>query len=122
MNRQQVFDRVAAHLLRQNARSMRRDRGDMCAYRGAGGLQCAVGCLITDTAYVSTLEGLGPFDASVRHALEKSGVPIDPDTSELLSDLQAVHDYEAPSAWRSQLTTLAAEYGLTFKEVSNGAA
>lgn len=50
MTNQEIFDTVATHLLRQNARSMgpRTDprfgtlsRG--CAYRGDGGLRCAIG-------------------------------------------------------------------------------
>lgn len=53
---QEVFDRVVKHLLTQNKVSFASKNGDskngdICAYRGAGGLMCAVGCLIPDNLY-----------------------------------------------------------------------
>jgi hypothetical protein len=56
MNMLEVFNKVEAHLLAQGVRSMK--YLDMCAYRGAGGLRCAVGCLIKDEFYHESLEGL----------------------------------------------------------------
>ena len=44
---QTVFDRVATHLLTQNAQSLDIVDGE-CLYRGEDGKMCAAGCLLTD--------------------------------------------------------------------------
>ena len=44
LTRQAAFNKVARHLLRQNAKSTNKD-GE-CLYRGPNGLRCAVGALI----------------------------------------------------------------------------
>ena len=46
MNRQEVFDKVAIHLLTQNAKAL--NSGGLCVYKTPNGLRCAVGCLIPD--------------------------------------------------------------------------
>lgn len=46
---QQIFDQVAAHLLKQGVRSV--DDQTRCLYRGPNGLMCAAGCLIADEEY-----------------------------------------------------------------------
>ena len=45
---QSVYDKVCAHLAAQKTRSM---NANGCAYRGALGRSCAVGCLIPDEIY-----------------------------------------------------------------------
>ena len=46
---QEVFDRVARHLLTQRRKSMiERSAGPVCAFRGVDGTKCAIGCLIPD--------------------------------------------------------------------------
>ena len=50
MNTQQIFDKVATHLLTQNARSAAEGS---CLYRSPSGLKCAVGCLISDSVYAT---------------------------------------------------------------------
>ena len=61
----QVFDKVKAHLLKQNekATSSREDYAG-CAYRSADGLSCAVGCLIPDSLYDPVIEGQSVESAS----------------------------------------------------------
>ena len=54
MTNQQIFNKVAKHLLKQGRRA--RD-GNGCAYRGENGTKCAVGCLIPDALYDDRLEG-----------------------------------------------------------------
>lgn len=46
MNAQEIFEKVAAHLLSQNAQAL--DKGGNCLYRDPSGKACAVGCLIPD--------------------------------------------------------------------------
>lgn len=53
---QQVFDRVATHLLTQGEPAM---QGRDCRYRGPAGTSCAVGCLLAEEEYDPKLEGVG---------------------------------------------------------------
>lgn len=60
MKTMDIFKHVGKHLLTQNEQSLvDRDTDRSCAYRGDGGLKCAVGCLITDEAYDPAIEGQG---------------------------------------------------------------
>ena len=126
MTKQAIFNRVKEHLLKQGARSAtgRSLSGqDKCAYRGFDGMQCAVGCLITDDVYDPSLETLSVTHTDVRQALVDSGVlnPCDAnelttnsDTSpiNLLCALQTLHDQYAPADWRECLADIAEKYGL----------
>jgi hypothetical protein len=56
MNKQTIFDTVVKHMAAQKTRAMSRD-GYACAYRGANGTKCAVGCLISDNDYRPAMEG-----------------------------------------------------------------
>jgi hypothetical protein len=55
MNAQEIFDKVATHLIKQGKVSVGED--GFCAYRGNDGLMCAVGCLIPDDIYHVDMEG-----------------------------------------------------------------
>ncbi len=44
MTKQEIFDKVATHLLTQNEKALNSVGG--CVYRTDKGLKCAVGCLI----------------------------------------------------------------------------
>lgn len=137
---QQVFDRVATHLLTQNAQSKGpyTDYSDgywtevdnACAYRGANGMKCAVGCLIPDDEYDERFEGaavtavrpqpmLSPNAYGVHKgkllakALRAGGVNTTNERLlELLSELQQVHDTSSPKHWREELLKVAKTYGL----------
>lgn len=45
--KQELFDRISKHLLKQNERSAEHI-GGACRYRGDNGLKCAVGAIIPD--------------------------------------------------------------------------
>jgi hypothetical protein len=120
MNKQEVFDKVAKHLLTQGEQAM---VDNMCKYRTEDGRMCAVGCLIADDYYNEELEGISLWDgdcmnedsvASLHEALENSIGDIDRETYGLLRDLQALHDAREtpPSAWPHKLVELAAMYKL----------
>lgn len=95
MTKQEVFDKVVTHLVRQGRRSI---DGIGCAYRGRDSTMCAVGCLIKDEFYNGHLEGLIVNNMSVQIALVKSGVISSLQTSEdydiisMLLALQCIHD------------------------------
>lgn len=117
---QEIFDRVRDHMLAQNARSTASDDvgRSRCAYRGDGGLKCALGCLITDEHYAPSLEGLNLEysvpDNRVRRAVEESlGFALGTDEVRLLVALQQVHDrVTVTEDWLHRLALVAATFGL----------
>lgn len=124
--KQELFNYVARHLLKQNAQSRGKvnDIDDTCVYRGSGGLQCAAGCLIDPEFYDKDFEGQG-FNKPIIKALELSlGRPIgaiDEKTErwfvpgselEMLNELRMVHDDHDPSEWKQRLRSVAATYEL----------
>lgn len=97
MDRQEIFDKVAQHLITQGKPSASYDNEGIkhCLYRGPDGTKCAVGCLIPDEEYSKDIESY-----RVRHIIEVSLTEgINPVISSfsndvnLLHDLQKVHDY-----------------------------
>lgn len=111
MNKQQIFDTVAAHLLTQNERAVG-DTG-LCMYRvskGGGGvvLRCAIGSLIPDEMYTLNMEGaavpllltmhpklrahLGITEAAPGKDDKEHYYDIDNPEVAFLNKLQAIHD------------------------------
>lgn len=107
MTKQEVYDKVKAHLLAQGKQSWDEER-DLCMYRGPGGLKCAVGVLIPDEKYVPQMEG----EVSDTGWLEKYGLTELLPFEELLQDLQTVHDLGLTSMWESHLRDVAQRHGL----------
>lgn len=129
MNAQQIFDKVAAHLIKQNEPSRGVDQCRYrCLYRGPNGKSCAVGCLIKDEYYSAALEGKGIRRPAVQEAVKMS---LDMTTRDffnverLLSELQRVHDIavfgcnDYASYWPKSLQKVATEFGLTFTNPTN---
>lgn len=106
MTAQEMFNKVAAHLLSQGKRAI--DEHHRCRYRGANGTKCAIGCLITDDRYSPGIEASGAQDIHVREA---AGYGIE--LIGLACDLQKIHDNASPANWRTTLENLATLYGLT---------
>ncbi len=112
MTNQEVFDKVAAHLLTQGARSTSARwpyKGGVCAYRGEGGLKCAIGCLIAEEDYSPTIEGLGVHSRRVFTAAKLHESQIS-----LASTLQTIHDTHSPTEWPRLLENAAATYQLAY--------
>ena len=107
MNMLEVFNKVEAHLLSQGEKSMSSYLGlsDVCAYRGEGGKQCAVGCLIKDEFYHKDLEGW-----SAAPVLIASGINLSPEMEKMLNDLQYLHDGRDPKSWELRLQKLRIKY------------
>lgn len=118
--KQAIFNKVARHLIKQNARSetnsisTRRPKNGtkICAYRGAQNRSCAIGCLIADKAYDPKLEGMASGSSMIQKALRASGVLTGKTTQGLLSTLQGVHDGLKPKQWRLRLRDVAENYNL----------
>jgi hypothetical protein len=136
---QQIYDKIATHLLTQNRKAMVKgfNGQEMCKYRTPEGLKCAIGCLIADEDYNVKLEHAGtvktvflPYDGgqllgpvemieaqnNLRRLIFKGLDCRDdyiPDvTRRLLDELQSVHDHSQPKDWNRNLTNLAVIYNL----------
>lgn len=111
MTNQEIFDRVAQHLLRQNSRSVLVGKNDACRYRGSAGLKCAIGCLIADEDYEPEMEGRSPTETGgdlVSRWAQRMGFDI-----KFLRCLQAIHDTKLIGAWPNELRQLAAGKNLS---------
>ena len=123
MTQREVFEKVKAHLLTQNAKALSDDYLDVpeedratdavCAYRNREGFKCAIGCLISDETYDEFIEtaALGKNNHSDRQdrlleILDLNGVPVGDDDIEFLEDLQTLHDMCEPSEWPSALKAM----------------
>jgi hypothetical protein len=119
MTRQEVFNKVATHLLTQNRKSMighTVGRGK-CRYRTPNGLSCAVGCLIPDELYTGNIEGcdVNRIFLSFPALSEYLGE----DNRRLLKALQTVHDCCDADFWAEQLVDVAYLYRLDDSVVRN---
>lgn len=98
---QEVFDWVAYKLLKQNQASVTTgEYGQMCAYRGDGGTKCAAGWLISDDEYKPEFEGNG------WHVLALLG-DVPNEHSDMIFELQKIHDHGNPNTWENGLYELA---------------
>ena len=106
MKRQEIFDTVTRHLLRQRRKSQAYD--GTCLYRGPAGTKCAVGCLLTDEEASRCVEGQSPdgllVDGTLPSRLRRH--------VGFLEELQPLHDDNEPSEWRELLCQLGRSYGL----------
>ena len=119
MNQQEIFDKVATHLIAQGKQSL--GYGDIdghlaqaCAYRGRGGTMCAVGCLIPDDEYKPEFEGKS-WARIAQNVPSFAGAYSE--VHELILSLQLVHDdanyWETPETLKIALGVVADQYGLS---------
>ena len=107
--RQAVFDKVSAHLLKQNARAT--DQAG-CLYLNSEGLKCAIGCLIPD-GHAAQSERLTASNVYVKYddLAESIGYCHAAD-ARFLNDLQKIHDDRPPEDWPRKLREFALEWKL----------
>lgn len=107
MTNLEAFNKVELHLLAQNKRSVH-PKGhqfvNSCAYRGADGTMCAVGCLIADNEYNTRME-----DANLTYIQKEFGCLTGLDLA-MLHDLQRLHDNQLPHEWPEGLRVLRDRY------------
>lgn len=121
MTRQEIFDKVAAHLIKQGCKSMNTEH--RCLYRGQDGARCAVGIFIPDDAYKPEMEGLtaaqmsSTFPDALPAALRQDIM--------FLSELQRAHDSSiCRTGWpfindvSIRLRTVARTFGLDYSIVT----
>lgn len=122
---QEIFDRVAKHLLTQNekciARVLKKDNNaiTVCAYRSYRKnniLACAAGCLIPEHKYDPSMEGLVFLSIAIDHF---------PDISDnlnliaFISELQDIHDRHEVNSWRDLLKVFATKHNLDSSVLDN---
>lgn len=126
MKRQEVFDKVAAHLLTQKARAVYSSKilsiSNRCSYRAENGLKCAIGALIPDYLYDERIEGCGLGNIMDGAHDEQEQVLADiiaslelTDELTFLLDLQNLHDSDLPDAvkqWPERLLDFALDWDL----------
>jgi hypothetical protein len=111
VNAQEIFDKVARHLLKQNAQAKTSD-GYGCMYRTVDGLACAVGCLLTDeearAADTAKDKDGHELNTGIANIAAAGMLPqrLSPFLG-LLEHLQRVHDYKEPQQWREALRQVA---------------
>lgn len=101
---EQVFEQIARHLLKQWQKSVSPD-SNRCAYRGALGMSCAAGCLISDDEYDLRWEARSWTSLALSQE-----VPADYST--LIRRLQVIHDSYPVLDWPSQLRQAAGAYNI----------
>jgi hypothetical protein len=110
MTKQEIFDKVATHLLAQGKPSFTRFGG--CQYRGPNGAKCAAGVLIPDDLYDPGYEG-DAADHLPARVMEVFGEHRD-----FVLTLQIAHDTAAGSsvwlsAWKGRMREIAKEFDLS---------
>ena len=113
---QNLFDRVALHLLTQKKRAM--SASTACVYHSEDGSKCAVGALIKDEYYYPALNKKNVFDEGVYMAVLRSNDLNLNDfrllSHEVLGVLQNVHDHYEPEQWQDLLYAKARYFDLIF--------
>lgn len=122
---QEVFDFIATHLLKQNAKSKQlfssfNEEKPICQYRTETGnkkkvLKCAAGILIPRRDYDSCYEGLGWSNwLDANSPLIKGERYHD----NLITQLQYIHDNVRVHEWREELRNLAVYHDLSRNAIS----
>jgi hypothetical protein len=115
MNKQDAFNTVCEHLMKQGEKA--RDSGNTdwnnCVYRAPDGKKCAVGCLIPDDKYSDMMEGLSAWDLIGQYPwfCQEFG-----SMGDMLRDLQAIHDTQSVDSWPINLFITAGTYNLTLPD------
>lgn len=111
MTKQEIYDKVKAHLLAQGRRAIYPSSANTCMYRAPNGDKCAAGALIADEHYLPGLEGMPAYyNENVNDALRKSGVPEE--CLSFVAELQTIHDSCPVECWREELERRANVEGL----------
>lgn len=134
MNKQEVFDKVYAHLVEQGHQAKGHSSGgsvspQYCAYRSADGVsQCAMGVLIDDEHYNVGMEGNQADDPLITQALRDSGVgcahyndPHEEEDDQFFVLLQDAHDsdenWDNGFVGHGDMESIAFKYELKFRSL-----
>lgn len=107
MTNREIFDKVKAHLLAQNAKAQYLYGPDsyQCRYKDPHGRKCAVGCLIPDDQYDSSMECQDVYVLYDNYGVLK-GLDIARSQVRFLEQLRIIHDNYDPILWEEYLNNL----------------
>ncbi len=108
MNKQEIFNTVCEHLMKQKAKARAPQGG--CNYLAADGKKCAVGCLIPKELYNESIEGVFADFYEMEPLYKKLGIHLG--NVQMLSALQFCHDSLDVSSWKQELKRIALRYHL----------
>lgn len=116
MTDQEIYDKVAIHLLTQNKRSqINYGDGTRCVYKSPNGLMCAMGILIPDELYNETMEG----ENINNNSAVQDAIGLRSNQTKLANILQRCHDYVHPADWKKVLIESGEIFNLNTEIVSN---
>lgn len=123
---QQTFDKVVAHLRKQGCKSVRSQGNKniltvslVCQYRFEAGkhqkvLKCAAGCLIPKSLYKTSFEGIGIYYNGHEPSILNVLISNLGHNTNLVCDLQGIHDGYDVHEWEYQFEKLANKYLLVY--------
>jgi hypothetical protein len=118
MTLQEIFDKVATHLLKQGCQALMPSEDSFyprCCYRDERGNKCAVGCLIKDEFFDWEFNTHPTQATRVMEALAQSlqlEDGLDGEMIVFLVELQQIHDKAPPVTWPARLTQFAEQHNL----------
>jgi hypothetical protein len=113
MTKQEIFDKVATHLLTQNEKSwFFTGKSFLCRYRGDNGTKCAVGVLIPDEKYRECFENKRASTIAAEYMPEFEPHAV------FLDELQHIHDSVDVGRWPKRLKQFAADHKLNSDAVT----
>ena len=110
MTNQEVFDRVAQHLLQQGEPALRHGRPVIQTRRWPV-QKSPIGCLIEEGRYTPACELMPAYREGL---LQRSGINLD-ESGELIEKLEKIHSCEASENWLTALQSIADEFNLKQK-------
>lgn len=111
MTRQEIFTKVYKHLMKQ--RKQAQDSKGFCQYRNSSGLKCAIGCLIPDELYNKEWDKRGDTAYTILLKCKELNELLDGSkNSDMLGNLQSVHDDNNVDLWENELEKVAKTYHL----------
>lgn len=118
ITQQQMFDKVAKALLKQNKKShVVRDCIPQCVYETDSGLRCAIGHMLNATG-INTIKrwkaNTTPLDGMLKIFTpnESEGIAFIHANKDFCFSMQKVHDKNDPPHWRMALRDVARTYEL----------
>lgn len=128
MEPQEIFDKVAIHLLTQNKKSIRTE-DQVCVYRAEDGCKCAAGVLIPEDKYDHSMEDIAWPDSEHRAKYNLSNgshgiklvaeVALEIRNFDLVRNLQLMHDTYQISDWKYELELIAKKFLLNAEILDN---
>lgn len=101
MTRQQIFDAVVEHFIKQGAPAVIQHGASeiTCCYRTPDGLKCAIGALIPDELYTPEMEGAAALVVLRVYPLAGKAVGLSKSNEKLFEALQEAHDAAATDTY-----------------------